>query len=142
MYLKLTYTFLTCQFWKLDPPHFPVHLSNLTPTFQSNFQTWSLLPDPLLLLYRAINVIFFKFSFPFKTAQLWNEQIDGTQCIYKYMQGTYKTRSFIPYNTSKVNFNRFHLTRIWFSFTRRLNIILNALKLWSPRQNDRATRFI
>jgi hypothetical protein len=22
------------------------------------------------------------------------------------MQGTYKTRSFIPYNTSKVNFNR------------------------------------
>jgi hypothetical protein len=32
----------------------------------------------------------------------------------------------------KVNFNRFHLTRIWFSFTRRLHIILNALKLWSP----------
>ena len=81
MYLKLIYTFLTCQFWKLDPP-----------TFQSTYQAWPLLSDPLLLLYRAMNVIFFKFSFPFKTAQLWNEQIDGTKCIYKDMQGTYKTR--------------------------------------------------
>ena len=94
VYLKLIYTFLTCQFWKLDPPptlsspaikldpYFPVQL----------FQAWSILPDPLLLLYMAMNVIFFKFSFPFKTAQLWNEQIDGTKCIYKDMQGTYKTR--------------------------------------------------